>query len=140
MFSDFSCQWFCQISIDLLQFHMPVITRENPNRQQIHQKTSSMRVISILLNANIPEEVSSGKKNDLFFMEGSMKFRRWWIKPNRFPCLCSLFATAIFRTFKNVAKLKKNFSYRENQTAEQNFVAKYFLKITISGTKLRSLA
>ena len=55
---------------------MPVITRENPNRQQIHQKTSSMRVISILLNANIPEEVSSGKKNDLFFMEGSMKFRR----------------------------------------------------------------
>ena len=27
-----------------------------------------MRVISILLNANIPEEISSGKKNDIVFM------------------------------------------------------------------------
>ena len=55
-----------------------------------------MRTISIFLNANIPEEISSGKQNYITYKISLVKILRGWVKSNCFPCICSMLASTLY--------------------------------------------
>ena len=71
-----------------------------------------MRTVSILLNANIPDEITSGKKSHNTTVKLTNSFRRW-IKSNCISSFCSLLTSVISQDL-HIFQLPQNFQRRNH--------------------------